>query len=95
MKVIVDAGAWQLAINVLRRDAADGMHVRAEIVEELEKSTVSLSDEWKLVPSDPTKEMVESTFTRAAGESTRRVQRPFRANIYRKMLKSAPLPPNA
>lgn len=39
MKVIVDAGAWQLAINVLQRDADSGLHVRAEIVEELKRAT--------------------------------------------------------
>lgn len=63
MKVIVDAGAWQLALNALRRDADAGMHVRAEIVEELEKATVSLSDEWQLMPTRETEAMHDAVMS--------------------------------
>lgn len=90
-KVIVDAGAWQLAMNVLRRDAADGMHVRAEIVAELEKATFSLSDEWRLVPTEPTHEMRLKGQERLPGDIPGRAA--YAADAYRAMVDSA-VPPN-
>lgn len=90
-KVIVDAGAWQLAMNALRRDADAGMHVRAEIVEELEKATISLTDEWQLVPKEPTDEMRSA----ATADSCWENMNPPPATAYRSMLAAAPLPPNA
>lgn len=86
MKVIVDAGAWQLAMNVLRRDAADGMHVRAEIVEEMEKATVSLSDEWRLVPKEANRKMLDAA---------ERVDEDGYHAMWDAMLSTAPEPPNA
>lgn len=83
-KVIVDAGAWQLAMNVLRRDAAAG----AEIVKELEKATVSLSDEWRFLPTTPTPEML------SAGECESDSEEATYETVFAAMVAAAPLPPN-
>lgn len=66
-------------------EAADEIERLRQIV-----SALAVPAGWQLVPVRPTAEMVEATFTTGAGEATRRVQRPHRANLYRKMLGAAP-----
>lgn len=41
-RIEVDAGALQMVINALRRDAADGKLVRGEMADELERTMVRL-----------------------------------------------------
>lgn len=84
-KVIVDAGAWQLVVNVLRRDAEAGMCSRAEILEELEKATVSLSSEWNVVPKEANRKMIDAA---------QQVEEDGYFAMWTAMLKAAPIPPN-
>ena len=90
-KVVVDAGAWRLAINALRRDADAGSHVRFEIAEELEKATFSLSCEWQLMPIRETEAMHDAVMS-VLYRGVSRDQTQMRLDAY---ISAAPVPPNA
>jgi hypothetical protein len=69
--VLVDRGALQAALNMLRRDAQEGRHARGELADEISASIAAPTPEradadtagaipegWKLVPTAPTVEMI-------------------------------------
>lgn len=89
MKVIIEAASRRSTFIASCHAPADGMHVRAEIVEELEKSTFSLSDEWRVLPATPTPEML------TAGECESDSEEATYETVFAAMVAAAPLPPNA